>query len=139
MKGLLLKDWYCMVKQSRSYFLIDLVFFAAAIFNAGNLFFLTYPCLTAGLCTMAMISYEEYDGWDQYAAGLPYTRAHHLLFSGGDCLRTGCCLPEARKRAACYRKGHRDSAAGCRFCSPALWTVLVIVYSLLQKTGTVRK
>ncbi|MDO5136695.1 MAG: ABC-2 transporter permease [Eubacteriales bacterium] len=75
MKGLLLKDWYCMVKQSRSYFLIDLVFFAAAIFNAGNLFFLTYPCLTAGLCTMAMISYEEYDGWDKYAAGLPYTRA----------------------------------------------------------------
>ena len=40
MKGLLLKDWYMVVKYCKAYLLISLVFIGASIMSDDNFFFI---------------------------------------------------------------------------------------------------
>ena len=75
MKGLLLKDTYMMVRLCRMFLLLDAVFLGVWMFGNGNLFFLTYPCLLTTMVPMTLISYDEREKWDVFAATLPYSRA----------------------------------------------------------------
>lgn len=75
MKGLLLKDTYMTVRLCRMFLLLDVVFLGVWMFGNGDLFFLTYPCLLTTMVPMTLISYDEREKWDVFAATLPYSRA----------------------------------------------------------------
>ena len=74
MKGLLLKDWYMLLKYGKGYLLICIVFFAVSIFGDGNMFFVTYPMILSGLIPVTLIAYDERSGWMSYSGVFPYSR-----------------------------------------------------------------
>ncbi len=74
MKGLLLKDLYCTIGYLKVFLIIDVAFTLLAAFGSGNLFLLLYPCILAGMVAMTLISYDEKEKWNTYAATLPYSK-----------------------------------------------------------------
>ncbi len=76
MKGLLLKDVYIIGKLCKTYFLMDIIFFAAFYLggDSDKIFWLFYPCIFSGMLPMTLISFDERERWDKYAGTLPYTR-----------------------------------------------------------------
>ncbi len=75
MKGILLKDWYCLTAYLRIFLIIDLAFIAGAALIQGNAFLLYYPCILSGMISMTLIAYEEREKWDMFACTLPYAKA----------------------------------------------------------------
>ncbi|MDD6052085.1 MAG: ABC-2 transporter permease [Clostridiales bacterium] len=75
MKGLLLKDFYMMLKYCRSYVLMAVVFIAISYADSENMFFVFYPCLLCGMIPASLLSYDERSHWLQYSGTLPYTKA----------------------------------------------------------------
>ena len=75
MKGLLLKDWYMVVKYCKAYLLISLVFIGASIMSDDNFFFIFYPSIFCSMIPITLLGYDERSKWDQYCAALPYTKA----------------------------------------------------------------
>ena len=75
MRGLLLKDFYMMIKYCKMFLLFAVVFFGAAIVEPDNLFFLVYPVVLAGMIPVNLLAYDEREKWDLYSASLPYTRS----------------------------------------------------------------
>ena len=75
MKGLLLKDWYMVLKYCKAYLLICLVFIGVSIMSDDNFFFILYPCILSGMIPVTLLGYDERSKWDQYCAALPYTKA----------------------------------------------------------------
>ena len=75
MKGLLLKDWYMVMKYCKAYLLICLVFIGVSIMSDDNFFFILYPCILCGMIPVTLLGYDERSKWDQYCAALPYTKA----------------------------------------------------------------
>ncbi len=73
MKGLLLKEWYGIKSYFRAFLLMYLIF--AVVSCMGNSFFLYYPCILSGMIALSLISYEEKEKWNVFAATLPYSRA----------------------------------------------------------------
>ncbi len=71
MHGLLLKDLYMLKKHFRAFFVMDLVMIFAPVFADGTDFMLLYPCLLTGMIGMSMISFEEKEKWNVFAATLP--------------------------------------------------------------------
>lgn len=80
MKGLLLKDWYLILRYQRA-FLIIVVVFSIGSATAGKVasaFFAFYPCLMAGLMVPSLIAYDEKEKWSIYAQTLPITRTQYV-------------------------------------------------------------
>lgn len=80
MKGLLLKDWYQILRYQRA-FLIVVVAFSIGSATAGkavSAFFAFYPCLMAGLMVPSLIAYDEKEKWNVYAQTLPLTRTQYV-------------------------------------------------------------
>lgn len=75
MKGLLLKDFYMIIKYFKSYLLILVVFIAVSFFSSENFFFSFYPCLFAGMIPVTLLGYDERSKWSSYCGALPYTKA----------------------------------------------------------------
>ena len=75
MKGLLLKDFYMMLKYCRTYLLMVMVFIAVSFFNGESLLFVFYPCMLCGMIPVTLLSYDERSKWLQYSATMPYSRA----------------------------------------------------------------
>lgn len=75
MKGLLLKDYYMVLKYCRSFFVVLAVFLAVSFVDQGNAFFAVYPTLITSLIPVTLISYDEREKWDVFSAALPYTKA----------------------------------------------------------------
>lgn len=75
MKGLLLKEFYMIIKYCKTYFLI-LAMFILLSFTAknDNLFFVFYPCLISGMIPVTLLSYDEHSKWNKYCGTLPYTK-----------------------------------------------------------------
>ncbi len=78
MKGLLLKDFYQVVKYCRSYLLICLVFLGVSLFADSNIFFIVYPCLLAGMIPMNLIAYDTSSRWEVMCLTLPYSRSQQV-------------------------------------------------------------
>ncbi len=74
MKGLLLKDFYMVLKYCRALVLIVTVFAVCSIFGDNNAFFLSYAVIITGMSAQTLISYEEYSHWDTYSLVFPYSR-----------------------------------------------------------------
>lgn len=93
MKGLLLKDLYMAAKYCRVYPIIVLVFAAASIFSDGNIFFLFYPILMAGIIPVTLMSYDEKSRWEVYSGAFPYTRKQLVTVKYGVALLVlGCSV-----------------------------------------------
>ena len=81
MKGLLLKDFYMMVKYCKAYLFFIILFVALTITDRSNgvssnsLFFVFYPCILVGLIPVTLLSYDERSNWNEYSGTLPYSKA----------------------------------------------------------------
>lgn len=75
MKGLLLKDWYMVLKYCKAYLLISLVFIGASVMSDDNFFFILYPSFFCAMIPVTLLGYDERSKWDQYCAAFPYTKA----------------------------------------------------------------
>lgn len=74
MKGLLIKDYYMILKYCRAYLLITVVFVALSFGGSDNLFLAFYPCMLSGMVPVTLLGYDERGKWDKYAGTLPYTK-----------------------------------------------------------------
>lgn len=74
MKGLLLKDFYMVIKYCRSYLLVVAIFLATALFGNNASFFMTFPCIFAGMMPVTLMAYDDRMRWSTYCGVLPYTR-----------------------------------------------------------------
>lgn len=79
MKGLLLKDWYVMVKYCRSYLLFVIIFIGVSVVNPNNMFFALYPCLICGTLPITLLGYDERSHWQQYCGALPVSKAQYVI------------------------------------------------------------
>lgn len=76
MKGLLLKDWYMMIKYCKMFLLIVVGFMVISFLGSDtNLFFMFYPCVLSGMIPVTLLSYDESSHWLSYCGTLPYTKA----------------------------------------------------------------
>lgn len=75
MKGLLLKDFYMLLKYCRMYFLISVVFIVLSAFGGDNYFLICYPCIIAGMLPVTLLGYDERSRWNEYSGTLPVTKA----------------------------------------------------------------
>ena len=75
MKGLLIKDLYMAFRHCGILLVIALVFIGVSIADADNALFAFFPALFAGVVPLTVMSYDEQCKWNEYADGLPYSRA----------------------------------------------------------------
>ena len=74
MKGLLLKDYYQMIKNCKMFFLFDIVFLAVSFVSKGNfLMFLGFPVMFSGILPLTLLSFDEREGWSDYCGTLPFS------------------------------------------------------------------
>lgn len=74
MKGLLLKDYYVMLKNCRAFLPLVIVFLAVSAVSPHNSFFRYYTAIMVGMIPMNLLSFDEKDGWDRTCIMFPYTR-----------------------------------------------------------------
>lgn len=75
MKGLIIKDLYMLVKYFKLYFLLDVIFIAAALISPDNVSFLAIPVLVSGIVPLTLLAYDERSKWLGYSGTLPYSRS----------------------------------------------------------------
>lgn len=73
MKGLLLKDFYQMMKYCKMFFVIDLVFLVTGFFLDDISVFIIFPVVLCALLPITLLSLDERCGWTDYSGILPYT------------------------------------------------------------------
>ena len=91
------------------------------MFGNGDLFFLTYPCLLTTMVPMTLISYDEREKWDVFAATLPYSRAQIVSSK----YLIGLCLSAGILAAAAVGQIFRGTNEG----DPEFLTMLPILLS----------
>ena len=77
MKGLLLKDFYLIMKYCRAQLFAVVVFAGASLFY-DNIFFRVYPCLFAAMIPVMLYSYDEREKWCSYSQTLPISKAQYV-------------------------------------------------------------
>lgn len=75
MKGLLLKDWYMLIKYYRNFLFVIVGMSILYLFSRHNPFFLVYPMIVAVMIPISLMSYDEKTRWSTYCDALPCTRA----------------------------------------------------------------
>lgn len=75
MKGLLIKEFYTLLKYFRSYLLISALFLGISLLSSENMFFVFYPSLLCGMIPINLLAYDERSKWDVYSLTLPCSRA----------------------------------------------------------------
>lgn len=93
MKGLLLKDWYMILKYCKSFLVVLVIFMGVSAVGESALLFALYPMILVTMVPVTLMSYEEKSGWDIYCDTMPNTRRGMvnskyilLLLSLGACL-----------------------------------------------------
>ena len=79
MKGLLIKDFYLMMKTCRMYFLMILVFFVLAVVIPERSAIYFYDAIFMGMLSHSLLSLEERDGSDKYYLICPYSRKQIVI------------------------------------------------------------
>lgn len=73
MSGLLLKDFYILMKDCRWNVAMILIFAVAGAFS-DNMFWLVWPVMICGLLPGTIMGLEEQSGWLAYADTMPWSR-----------------------------------------------------------------
>lgn len=75
MKGLLIKDFYLLIKYCRSMFLITILFTVVSCLGEENYLLLVYPCVVTSIIPVTLFSCDEREKWISYSGTLPYSKA----------------------------------------------------------------
>lgn len=79
MKGLLIKEFYILIKYCRMYIYIVALFTVLSFVSpVTNMFIIMYPCAFCGMIPIALVSYDKAFRWDCYCMTLPYIRGVSL-------------------------------------------------------------
>lgn len=79
MKGLLIKDFYLMMKTCRMYFLMILIFFVLAVVIPERSAIYLYDAIFMGMLSHSLLSLEERDGSDKYCLICPFSRKQIVI------------------------------------------------------------
>lgn len=79
MKGLLIKDFYLMMKTCRMYFLMILIFFVLAVVIPERSAIYLYDAIFMGMLSHTLLSLEDRDGSDKYYLICPYSRKQIVI------------------------------------------------------------
>ncbi len=78
MKGLLIKDWYLMLKYSRFLLLFAVIYGVVGVFQTEFAVFSILPVMLIAMLPQTLFSYDEREKWTEYAQALPITRAQYV-------------------------------------------------------------
>lgn len=76
MKALLLKDFYTLKTNGRSYLLPMGLMIVLALLTNNTQFFLLYAMLFGSMIPISFYSMDEKDGWETYSRTLPYSKGN---------------------------------------------------------------
>lgn len=79
MKGLLMKDFYMLVKYCKMYLLIAAVFIVVSLVNNKDTFFMYYPCLLASVLPVSLYAFDEKEKWCNYCGTLPVSKSKYVF------------------------------------------------------------
>lgn len=79
MNGLLIKDFYMLMKYCRIYFFITVVFIGISLVNENNTFFMYYPCLLASILPVSLYAFDEKEKWCNYCGTLPVSKSQYVF------------------------------------------------------------
>lgn len=74
MKGLLLKDWYMLIKEVRFYLPFTVVYALIAVFTGMPVIFVMVNVMLGSMIVKSLMAREEINKWDSMAANLPVTK-----------------------------------------------------------------
>ena len=88
MKGLLLKDWYTLIKQMKIMLVLMLVFACVPGYSMA-----AFAVVYAAMLPVTALAYDERSKWDELAAMLPYSVREIVggKYVLGDCRCSGGC------------------------------------------------
>lgn len=75
MKGLLLKDFYLLIKKCKYIFLLVVIYIAITLIPERDSFFNAFSVIFAGMIPYTLLTYDERDKWDRYVNILPVSKA----------------------------------------------------------------
>lgn len=107
MKGLLLKDWYLILRYQRAFLIIVVAFSigGAAGSEVVSSFSTFYPCLMAGLMVPTLLAYDEKEKWHFYVQTMPVTRTQYVTgkYLFGLCISAAMTLLSAIVMLIAYK------------------------------------
>ena len=79
MKGLLMKDFYLLVKYCKMYLFIAVIFIGVSLVNDNDTFFMYYPCLLASVLPVSLYAFDEKEKWCNYCGTLPVSKSKYVF------------------------------------------------------------
>lgn len=79
MKGLLMKDFYLLVKYCKMYLFIAVIFIGVSLVKDNNTFFMYYPCLLASVLPVSLYAFDEKEKWCNYCGTLPVSKPKYVF------------------------------------------------------------
>lgn len=79
MKGLLIKDFFMLIKYCKLYLLVAVVFIGVSIFKDNDTFFVYYPCLLASMLPVSLYAFDEKEKWCNYCGTLPVSKSKYVF------------------------------------------------------------
>ncbi|MBQ7840374.1 MAG: ABC-2 transporter permease [Lachnospiraceae bacterium] len=67
MKGLLLKDWYMIVKYGRFFLLFYIMYAMFSVYSEDSVFFILMNVILNSMIVKTLMAYEEQSRWDSFA------------------------------------------------------------------------
>ena len=74
MRGLLLKDFYMLLKYGKIFFVVVILCSALIFVGENSSFYFIYPSFLCGMMSMTLIGYDEREKWNIYSRTLPYSQ-----------------------------------------------------------------
>lgn len=79
MKGLLMKDFYMLLKYCKIYLFIAVIFIVVSLVNDNDTFFMYYPCLLASVLPVSLYAFDEKEKWCNYCGTLPVSKSKYVF------------------------------------------------------------
>ena len=78
MKGLLIKDYYMLVKYFKTYLLLVGVMAIVVMFSSSTPVFIIYPVIMANMLPVSLINYDELSHFDKYYQTMPISKTQYV-------------------------------------------------------------
>ncbi|MGN1405405.1 MAG: ABC-2 transporter permease [Erysipelotrichaceae bacterium] len=78
MRGLLIKDYYMLIKYFRSYILIITVMAVVTMFSTSAPLFILYPVIMANMLPVSLVNYDEMARFDRMYQTMPVSKAQYV-------------------------------------------------------------
>lgn len=78
MKGLILKDFYLLLKYCRMFLFFAVICILYMITDGENMFFQIYPVILVGMMPLTLYSYDEREHWCVYSQTLPVSKRQYV-------------------------------------------------------------